>query len=117
MKILVTGGSGFIGTNLISFLIEKGHSVKNIDINPPRDKRLLESWSKIDICDRELLVPEVKNYNPDYIIHLAARTDLHEKVNIEGYAANMKGVANIMEAAAQLPGLKRIVVASSMLVC
>ena len=36
MKILVTGGSGFIGTNLIENLIKKGYEVRNIDINRPK---------------------------------------------------------------------------------
>ena len=35
IKILVTGGSGFIGTNLCQYLIEKDYSFINIDINPP----------------------------------------------------------------------------------
>jgi nucleoside-diphosphate-sugar epimerase len=56
------------------------------------------------------------NFNPDYIIHLAARTDLNGK-SLADYAANTIGVDNILKAIGQLSDLKKIIIASSMLVC
>ena len=46
MKILVTGGSGFIGTNLIENLIKKGYEVRNIDINRPKITERNDIWEK-----------------------------------------------------------------------
>ena len=117
MKVLVTGGSGFIGTNMVSLLIEKGFDVVNYDIIKPKLESHLKFWVNVDICNKSEISILVSKDNPDYIIHLAARTDLKEKTSLEGYKANIVGVRNIMDAAANLITLKRIIVASSMLVC
>jgi GlcNAc-P-P-Und epimerase len=117
MKFLITGGSGFIGTNMISFLIEKGFDVVNYDIKKPKLESHLKFWVEVDICNKSQISRLIQNDNPDYIVHLAARTDLNEKANLEGYKVNIDGVRNIMEVAVNLITLKRIIVASSMLVC
>lgn len=117
MRVVVTGGSGFIGTNMISLLIANNYHVINYDIAAPRCTEQYQFWTKIDILDREGLFLQLERDNPDYIIHLAARTDLDEKTDIEEYAVNIQGVRNIMDGAVRLNTLKRIIVASSMLVC
>jgi nucleoside-diphosphate-sugar epimerase len=117
MKVLVTGGSGFIGTNMVSLLIEKGFDVVNYDIIKPKLESHIKFWVDVDICNKSEISILVSKDNPDYIIHLAARTDLNEKTSLDGYKANIIGVRNIMDAAANLITLKRIIVASSMLVC
>lgn len=115
-KILVTGGSGFIGTNLTEKFIQDGHKVLNLDIKPPQKEELLNSWEKTDILDLNLLRKLVLNFEPDYIVHLAARTDLDGKT-LEDYNANILGVENLLKIANELSNLKKIIVTSSMLVC
>ena len=117
MKVLVTGGSGFIGTNMVSLLIDKGFDVVNYDIKKPKIESHLKFWTEVDICNKTQIEMLFKNDNPDYVIHLAARTDLNEKSDLEGYKANIEGVRNVINASATLTNLKRIIVASSMLVC
>jgi nucleoside-diphosphate-sugar epimerase len=117
MKVLVTGGSGFIGTNMVSLLIEKGFDVVNYDIKKPKIESHLKFWVDVDICNKSEISTLISKDNPDYIIHLAARTDLNEKKSLEGYKANIDGVRVIMDAAANSNTLKRIIIASSMLVC
>ena len=117
MKVLVTGGSGFIGTNMVSLLIEKGFDIVNYDIIKPKLESHLKFWVNVDICDKSKISTLIPKDNPDYIIHLAARTDLNENTNLDGYSVNIVGVRNIMDAAANLITIKRIIVASSMLVC
>ena len=117
MKVLVTGGSGFIGTNMVSLLIEKGFDVVNYDIIKPKLESHLKFWINVDICNKSEILTLIPKENPDYIIHLAARTDLNEENSLEGYKANIVGVRNIMDAAANSNTLKRIIIASSMLVC
>ena len=56
------------------------------------------------------------DFSPNYIIHLAARTDLDGK-SVEDYAANTIGVANLMKIIKELPNLKKVIITSSMLVC
>jgi nucleoside-diphosphate-sugar epimerase len=116
-KIIVTGGSGFIGTNLVQLLIDKGNHVINYDIAYPRNELHFKYWKKVDILDRSNLINNLFLDLPDYIIHLAARTDLDELYNIDGYQANITGVKNIMDGASNLKDLKKIIIASSMLVC
>ncbi len=112
MKVLITGASGFIGTNLLEDLVAKGYQVLNIDHCAPKIKERNNVWKKVDIVQREEFENTVLDFQPDYIVHLAARTDLDGK-RIEDYAANTLGVQNLMEIVKKLPSLKKIVIASS----
>lgn len=116
MKILITGGSGFIGTNLVDYYIKKGWDVKNLDIKAPQNSQAKDSWQQCDITDYEKLSKIIQQYVPDYIVHLAARTDLDGK-SVDDYQANTIGVENVLKASHQLKGLKKILITSSMLVC
>lgn len=116
-KILITGGSGFIGTNMIELLEKNNYIIINYDIAKPKKNSQLPYWNKIDILDNEIFQAKLLEDNPDYIIHLAARTDLNEKNNLAGYNVNIEGVENLMEGACKLTNLKKIIIASSMLVC
>lgn len=115
-KFLITGGSGFIGTNLIDYLLLQNMEILNIDIKSPKKKAHLEYWVNLDINNKNLLSTEVKKFNPDFIFHLAARTDLNGK-SLEDYKTNYKGVENIITSAKGLNNLNVIVFASSRLVC
>lgn len=116
MKIIITGASGFIGTNLLVFYINKGFEVFNLDIKTPRNYEYIQYWQKVDICDFDVLKKVFYEINPDYIVHLAARTDLNEKEGMEYYRANTLGVENLVKLCAKDSGIKRVIFASSMLV-
>ena len=115
MKIAITGASGFIGTNLLEDL-SKTFDVINIDFNAPKCESHNKFWKNVDITDFESLKETVVTFAPDYIVHLAARTDLDGKT-VEDYNANTTGVENVLKVAAMLPALKKIIITSSMLVC
>lgn len=117
MTIVLTGGSGFIGTNLLEFFIQKKYNVINYDILEPRNKLHLKYWININILDKKKLSLQLNIDNPNYIVHLAARTDLNEKTNISAYDVNITGVRNLMDISLTINNLNRIIVASSMLVC
>ena len=112
MKILVTGGSGFIGTNLVENLIKKGYEVRNIDINRPKITERNDIWEKVNIIDYDSFEKAVLEFTPDYLVHLAARTDLDGKT-LEDYDANITGVENLMKIVHKLPKLKKIIITSS----
>ena len=115
-RILVTGGSGFIGTNLVQHFSDRGDTVLNLDIAPPRNRAHEHLWRKVDLLDKDGLETTVRDFDPEYVVHLAGRTDLRGK-SVTDYAANTTGVANLMEALDGLQSLQRAIFASSMLVC
>ena len=116
MKILCTGGSGFIGTNLVDDAVRQQHEVINYDINLPRNQNHNRYWIEGDILDSRKVNNTIKNFDPDVIIHLAARTDLNGK-DISDYSANIDGVMNIIQSTEFCRNLHLILFASSRLVC
>lgn len=116
MKYIVTGGSGFIGTNVIKRLLELEGKVLNIDIVPPMNDEHTKYYCFCDIRNFDNLKSIVCDFNPDYIIHLAARTDLDGE-HIDDYDANTLGVKNLCMIASEFKIIKKVLFASSMLVC
>lgn len=117
MKILITGGSGFIGTHFIADHHGKYNNIVNIDINPPLLDVQKLLWEKIDLLDATALEDCFLRFQPTHILHLAARTDLNEKKNLSRYAANIQGVDNLVQVIRKTPSIQRVIMASSMLVC
>jgi nucleoside-diphosphate-sugar epimerase len=116
-KILVTGGSGFIGSNLVPYLVLKGFDVLNIDITNPSYPRDSSNFINCNILNLEKLKKTLHNFNPNYIIHLAAETRLSHRNKSDFYFANTKGVENLIMATEGLSNLKKIIFTSSKLVC
>lgn len=115
-RILVTGGSGFLGTNLIGHLRGLGHDVLGIDTKPVRNPDLASLHRVVDLLDADALIQTLAQFSPHAIFHLGARTDL-DGPDLAAYAANTKGVMNMIAAARQAPELRSIVFGSTMLVC
>ena len=114
-RVLITGGSGFIGTNLVELSKAQGCELLNFDKKPPQNLAHSGLWREIDLMDRAQLENAVREFDPDYIFHLAARTDLDGKT-VEDYAENFSGTQNLVDAVSALGRLKRIVFASTRLI-
>jgi len=112
MKVLVTGSSGFIGQALVRRLKAAGWEVAGLD----KGSSATSSYV-CNILDATRLNEIVQKLSPDALVHLAARTDLDEKVNLAGYAVNVDGVRNLIAAVRLTPSIKRAIWTSSQLVC
>lgn len=115
MKVIVTGGSGFIGSNLVEHLIKTGHSVLNLDVRKPRNTQFSGIYKKVNILDFKSMFEEFTDFQPDYVVHLAARTDLNGTGEAD-YAANVDGVRNVCRVCSVTKSIRRVIFASSMLV-
>src|SRR4029077_20645569 len=76
IRLLITGGSGFIGTNAIDFAGKEGLTVVNFEIRPPQEPSHQEYWTLVDIRERENLAKAVEKFGPTHIWHLAAMTGM-----------------------------------------
>ncbi|MCX6722096.1 MAG: NAD-dependent epimerase/dehydratase family protein [Candidatus Staskawiczbacteria bacterium] len=115
MKYLVTGGAGFIGSNLVDKLIEQNHEVVIIDNLSSGKKEDLNPKAKfynLDICDFEKIKPIFSGI--DYVFHLAAIPRVFFSVEnpTETSKTNILGTINVFKAAAQAK-VKRVVFYSS----
>lgn len=96
-KILITGGSGFIGTNLISLLVNNGYEhILSLDLVPPKFKQHVNFWQYCDIRIENELFLSVLDFQFDFVIHLAAETSLCETKGLRFYSSNTIGVKNLI---------------------
>jgi len=128
MRVLVTGGAGFIGYHATLALLDAGHSVTAMDdVNAYYDpalkqRRLAEigarssyRFVKVDVADAEALRAAAGNDRYDVILHLAAQAGVrYANTNPGAYThANLVGHSTLLEFARHHEGLKHLVYASS----
>ncbi len=118
-KVLVTGGSGFIGSHIAQTLFEKdNYDVWVLDINMRTDwtQEQLRRFSYIhcDITDQKSLEYAFSRVKPEYVIHCAARTRIQAsfKNPVETYETNVLGTLNLLEFSRRF-GVKKFVYSAS----
>jgi dTDP-glucose 4,6-dehydratase len=110
MKILVTGGAGFIGSAVVRHATRAGHAVVNLDaltyaanlenVRPVANSPLY-AFEHADIRDRAALDRILARHAPDVIMHLAAESHVDRSIDGPGdfIATNVTGTFNLLEAA------------------
>jgi UDP-glucose 4-epimerase len=104
-RVLVTGGAGFIGSNLTDYLLQKGHEVVVLDnLSTGWMKNLKEaekfpgfSFHQVDIRNQQEIEPFFKNI--DWVFHLAALADIVPSIESprDYFTANVDGTFNVLE--------------------
>lgn len=117
MKVLVTGSSGFIGSHVVERLRAENYTVLGTDHRPPASTEPPSRFQLCDLLDRDRLAAIFASFAPDYVLHIGGRTDLYEKKDLRGYAANIEGVENLMHAIKASGTVRRCLYTSSQMVC
>jgi nucleoside-diphosphate-sugar epimerase len=118
MRILITGASGFIGTNAVATFAERGHTIFNYSVHSPLDSEQTPYWQDGDILDPAETTAAFRAFKPDWVIHLAARADCDENTTVEaGYRTNTDGTKNVLDAIKATPSVQRAIITSTQFVC
>ncbi|KIN75509.1 dTDP-glucose 4,6-dehydratase [Sulfitobacter guttiformis] len=110
MKILITGGAGFIGSAVVRQAIERGHSVVNVDVLTYAacldnvasvSDSPLYAFEQVDICDMPALADVFAKHQPDAVMHLAAESHVDRSIDGPGafIQTNVTGTYTLLEAA------------------
>lgn len=110
MKVIVTGGAGFIGSNLVRLLLERGHEVLNIDaltyagnihsLDGSADSPAYR-FLHADVRDASLMRRTLREYAPDWVMHLAAESHVDRSIDDPGnfMTTNVMGTFSMLQAA------------------
>lgn len=114
-KIVVIGGSGFIGTNYMLDALAKGLEVHNLDLAPPPTVYLRNYWTKCDIMQTGELRSLLESLSPHQVLVLAARTDTLSD-DVKDYTVNSEGTLSILKALSGFPVDCRVIFTSTQFV-
>jgi len=117
MKILVTGGAGFIGSNVVDTLVKEGHEVTVVDnLSTGKEENINPEvkFYNIDLLDIESLEFVFREFKPDVVNHHAAQIDVRKSVEDPAFDAetNIIGSINLFELSINY-GVRRIIFSST----
>ncbi|PIR41844.1 MAG: NAD-dependent dehydratase [Candidatus Yanofskybacteria bacterium CG10_big_fil_rev_8_21_14_0_10_37_15] len=115
IKVIVTGGAGFIGSNLVDTLIENGflvHVIDNLSGGKIENINKKAKFHHLDITDIKKIQPIFRG--AEYVFHLAAlpRVQFSIEHPLETDAVNVRGTLNVLEASTKA-GIKRLIYSAS----
>jgi UDP-glucose 4-epimerase len=107
MRVLVTGGSGFLGSFVVERLTHSGHEVAVLDHRKPNWTPRVE-WYEQDIADGRAVLGYIERSEPDALIHMAGLLGTAETFDhpAETVRANVIGTINVLQACRQRPAIR-----------
>lgn len=113
MKVLVTGGSGFLGSSVVPGLVRDGHEVVGTDVREPADPAPGALHVPMDVRDRHTVDRVIGEHRPDVVVHLASIvTPGKDSDRARERAVDVDGTRHVLDAC-RAHGVRRIVVSSS----
>lgn len=121
MRALVTGGAGFIGSNLVDALLDADHEVTVVDdLSSGKESNLRDASARgvtlhrADVSEPDAMLEIFEGFKPEVVFHLAAQIDVRKSVSHPVFDAriNVGGTASVLEAARRT-GARRLVFAST----
>ena len=114
MKVLVTGGSGFIGSHVLEALVALGHETSSVDRRAPENGVTGFKDIRLDFCEGDKLQKVFLEIKPEVIVHLGAVPSIQDSLKepMETMRSNVEGTSTILEKARAV-GVKRVIFASS----
>lgn len=121
MRALVTGGAGFIGSNLVDALLDDGHEVTVVDdLSSGKESNLRDALARgaglqrADVSEPAAMLEIFEAFGPEVVFHLAAQIDVRKSVADPVFDAriNVGGTSSVLEAARRT-GARRLLFAST----
>ena len=116
MHFLITGHTGFKGAWLTLLLVERGHTVSGVSLDPPanslfrmaRVSEFLKHDITRDVRDYSALKKDIERVKPDFLIHMAAQSLVRKsyKLPLETFETNVNGTLNLLSASEEISNLR-----------